>query len=625
GVVITFIVALFFDFGTVDLGPQSDQVAATVGTEKITYADYRSAYRDLENRYRQMFGEQWSSEMAQQFNLQKQALDQLVTQRILLMEAGRMGLSVTDEEARREIVNIPALQDENGVFVGRDEVQRRLQASRMSEAEFARNIKEVALLQKLTSVLGSTLYISDEQLVEAYRDEKEQAKIRFVQLPASEMAGQVTVSDDEMLAYFADHATEYEKPEQRVMDYLLVDTVKLRQELEIPDEELQAYWQTHQDEFMREEQIRARHILLRTGPDRDEETAKADIEALKERIAAGEDFASLAREMSEDASNAEKGGNLGFFGRGNMVKPFEDAVFGSEVGDLVGPIVTSYGVHLAEVQEKRAGGVQPFEQAKSVIRARMIGTQVDELAQDKASEIAKRIRDENLAGSEQLAALAEEEGSTFETSKPFGKDDPLVGLGRVAELNEAVFGLEPGGMTEPVKVPRGWVIAHLSEVFEPRIPELSEVESEVRRKVEAQKQKEAAVGRLGEMRARLGDELDFQGLADELGLEAQESNSFNRNGSIATLGRLPAVLDAALTMEVGEVSEPIAGGQGAVLFEVIERTQFDASAFEEEKHEFHQQQKDQKVDLLLQSIVEKRRRDLVPKYDARLVEEFGLG
>ena len=107
GVVITFIVALFFDFGTVDLGPQSDQVAATVGTEKITYADFRSAYQSLEDQYREMFGEQWSSDMAKQFNLQKQALDRLVNQRILLMEAERVGLSVTDAETQLQIVTFP--------------------------------------------------------------------------------------------------------------------------------------------------------------------------------------------------------------------------------------------------------------------------------------------------------------------------------------------------------------------------------------------------------------------------------------------------------------------------------------------------------------------------------------
>lgn len=626
GIVITFIVALFFDFGSVNLGPNNDQVAATVGSEKITYEEFQRSYTNLESRYRQMFGQQWSSEMAEQFNLHKQALDMLVDQRIRLMEAERMGLAVSDEELQDLIVE--TFSDEEGNFLGRDRITQTARYLRMSEGDFVELLRQDALAIKLSNVLASTLYISDQELERKYREDNETATIRFVQLPASEMAGLVTATDEEIQAYYNDNSADYELPEQRSLDYILVDTVKLRREIEIPDDEIQAYWEANPSEFEREEQVRARHILIKKTPDRDENAAKAEIEAIRARVESGEDFAALAQELSEDEGTASRGGNLGYFSRGQMVEAFESAAFGAEAGSLVGPVVSSFGVHLIEVQDKRAGGVQPLDQAKPGIRARLLGERVDQIARDKSNEIAKRITDEKLTTQEQLQALAEEEGVTLETTDPFGQGEAIVGIGRVPELDEAAFSLDAGAISDPIKVPRGWVIVRVAEILEPRVQDLSEVEDTVRQAVETEKQKDAAVERLAQARAQKaedGDQRDLQTIADELGLEVTDSAPFGLQGNIANIGRNPAVNQAALSMDVGELSEPIATNTGAVLFEVVERKKFDPETFEAEKADTLERERQQRSSQILDAIVEERRRDLVPKYDARLVEEYGLG
>ena len=110
-------------------------------------------------------------------------------------------------------------------------------------------------------------------------------------------------------------------------DYLLVDKALLRAQLDISDDELRAYYDEHKDDFSREEQVRARHILLRTGGDRTEEQATQEIEKIKARIEGGEDFATVARQVSEDPGSKDKGGDLGYFGRGRMTPEFEKAAF----------------------------------------------------------------------------------------------------------------------------------------------------------------------------------------------------------------------------------------------------------------------------------------------------------
>lgn len=623
GVVITFIVALFFDFGSVELGPNNDQVAATVGSEKVTYAEFRRSYQNLEQRYRDLFGENWTSDMAQQFNLQKQALDQLIDRRIQLMEAERMGLSISDAELQKMIIE--TFSDETGTFLGRDRVVETARYLRMSEGELTELLREDALVRKLSNVLASTHYIPDTELERIYREQNETATIRFVQLPATEMAGQVTASDAELQAYYADHADDYQLPEQRKVDYLLVDTVRLRREIEIPEEEIEAYWQANQSEFERAPQVRARHILIKKTPERDEEAAKAEIEALRARIEGGEDFATVARERSEDEASAQSGGSLGYFTRERMVTEFSDAAFGAEAGEIVGPVVSSFGVHLIEVQDKREGGVQPLEQATPGIRARLLGDRVEQIAQEKANDLARRIDAESLGTAEQLQALAEEEGVTFETTDPFGQGDAIVGIGRVPELDEAAFSLAVDETSDPIKVPRGWAILRVAEVLEPRTQELAEVEDAVRSAVELVQQKDAALARLREARATLGDGGDLDTVASELGLQVVDSQPFGNQGTIANIGRNPAVTKAALSMDEGEFSEPIATDQGAVLFEVVERKKFDPATFETEKANTLARERAQRANQLLGAVIEERKRDLVPKYDARLVEELGVG
>ncbi len=624
-IVAAFIFALFFDFSSTNVPQAQNEVAATVGSEKITYVEFRRQYQNLEGRYRQMFGDQWSNEMAEQFNLPKQALDQLIDRRIRLMEADEVGLEVTDSEVQKAIMEFPVFQDENGDFIGREKVQQVLRANRLTDAGFAEDLRDDLLVEKLSRVLSSTLYLSDEEVQEAYKKTVEKADIQFVQMTTAALGDTVTATEQEIQAYFDEHATEYELPEQRVVDYILVDTVKMRRELEIADDELKQYYDANPDEFTQEEQVMARHILMRANADRDDAATEAALAQVKTRIEGGEDFATLARELSDDEGSAQRGGSLGFFKRGDMVKPFEDAAFNAQPGTLVGPVKTSIGYHLIEVQQHRQGGLQDFEQTRGIIRSKLLGQRVDEMAEDKVNELAQKIKAESLTETDQLKTMAEEAGVTFETTEPFGKSDAVVGIGRVALFANAVFDLKSGEISDPVKVPRGWAIARLAEVKEPRIPELATVEDQVRRAVVTEKQKEQALESLREAKAKIASgDSDFATVAGELGLEVQTSGSFGSDGNVPGLGRNPEVVQAALSMEVGEVSEPLATGQGAVLFEVLDRTKFDPAEFEEQKETTRTAETNRRLSQMLSSVVEQRRRDLAPKYDARVVRDFGI-
>ena len=251
-VVVVFIAALFFDFGSINqFGRSQGQVAVSVGDEQITYDEFRRQYQSLESRYRQMFGERYNAELARQFNLPQQALDQLINRRILLLEADRMGLLATDTEVQEAILEYPVFKDASGKFVGRERVIEILRQNQMSEKEFSDAVREDVLLEKLNSVLAQTTYLSDGDLESAWREQNEKAKVRYIHLPGTSAAASVTVAESEIEAYFNANSAKFRVGEQRVVDMVLVDINKVRTDIKVDDAEVRSYYDQNIKDYTR--------------------------------------------------------------------------------------------------------------------------------------------------------------------------------------------------------------------------------------------------------------------------------------------------------------------------------------------------------------------------------------
>jgi peptidyl-prolyl cis-trans isomerase D len=624
-VIAVFVLFIFVDFGSIRLagGPAAaGDSAAVVGGDEVPYREFERAYKQVEEQYRQAYGEQFSSELAKQIGLPMQVLNQLVDERILLQEAKRMGLEVTDEELRRSILDLPVLQ-QDGKFIGEQAYVALLRRNGMRPDDFESSQRQALLTRKVQAVLADTVYVAPAEVEAAYREEAETATVRLLRLPAQRFAAEVTVDEDGLAAYFAEHQEDFRLSERRVVDYLLVDAVELRATIVVPDADVRAYYDAHADEFTTEEQVKARHILLRTGADRSVEEAKREIEAIKARIAAGEDFAALAAELSEDPGSKTRGGDLGFFARGAMVKPFENAAFGAELGDVVGPVDSSFGVHLIQVQARRPGGRQPFDEAEEGIRARLAGERADGEAEAKAKALAEKVaRDTpDTAGLETLAGA--EAGTTSATTPPFGRGDNVPGIGRGTEFTTRAFDLTVGAASEPVHVSRGWAVLVVREVQEPRLPELGEVRQQVVAAYREQRQRELARAALVEARAAIDGGASIDAVAEGLDVTLEDAGPFGAKGALGTLGTAPEVARQALGLEVGAISEPLLHGDDALLFEVTDRTHFDLVMFASERSEVKDRLQNQRFGELLRGLLTQRREELGVTYDPRVLQTFG--
>ncbi|MGH9361065.1 MAG: SurA N-terminal domain-containing protein, partial [Thermoanaerobaculia bacterium] len=557
-VIAVFILAIFYDFGSISssAGASGDN-AATAGPHRVTMSEFRTAYANTEQQYRQMFGERFDPEMLRKMGLPLQVLNDLIGQKILLAEARALGLAATDAEVREKILEFPVFKDETGRFVGEERYAEMLSRMRLDPASFEEDIRDSIVLEKLQQALQANLFVNDRDVERAYRDEVEKAKVRFVRLPRGQV-GEVPVSQQELAAYFETHKDRFRLPEKRRLAYLLVETGKLLGRAAPAEQDVRRYHQEHADEFSREEEVRARHILVMIDDDTPEAAARAKVEEARRRIEAGEPFAKVAAAISEDASNKDTGGDLGFFGRGKMVKEFEDAAFGAGEEGLVGPVRTSFGYHLLEVLEKRPAGRTTLAEARESIKARLAAEKVQELARAKAEQLARQLPAEEPERPEDLQTLvAGDPAVRFGATPPIGPQDPIPGLGRAPSLNTAAFGLAEGGVSQAVQVPGGWAVVWVQEVIEPATPALADVEPQVRAALVAEKQQEAARQRLAQARQQLakGKTLDEVGAA--LGLTVQDSGEFGRDGAIAGLGNSPELAKAALAMEVGQVGGPV--------------------------------------------------------------------
>ena len=373
-----------------------NNVAATVGSYEISYADFEQAYRQQEAQLESVYGDRIDPEMARRLGLYQQVMEYLVTERVLLSEADRLGVEVTDGEVRDAILEYPVFQDEQGSFIGQERYQSILRDNRWSSADFEESVRKDMLTDRVRAILNQNVYVSAAEVEESYRDQAEKAKIRFFRLSSSDFGDQVELEEAEVAAYFAENQSHFEVPEKRVVDYLLIDRAQIQGSLEISDPEIGAYYQENQADYTQEEQVQARHILVRTGDERSIEEATKLIAEARARIERGEDFAEVAGELSDDPGSKSRGGDLGSFGRGQMVGAFEEAAFGAQPGDLVGPVETNFGVHLIEVLAKTEGGVQPLEQVAAGIRNRIASERSLTLADSKATEIGERIAREKI-------------------------------------------------------------------------------------------------------------------------------------------------------------------------------------------------------------------------------------
>ncbi|MFA3783752.1 peptidylprolyl isomerase [Melioribacteraceae bacterium 4301-Me] len=328
------------------------------------------------------------------------------------------------------------------------------------------------------------------------------------------------------------------------------------------------------------EVVKASHILIKsTGNDQNDLKRANEIyqEAVK-----GTDFASLAKANSQDPGSALKGGDLGWFGKGQMVKPFEEAVYSGKVGQILKPVKTQFGYHIIKITGKNDND---FVIEKIVNKIQPSGTTLDKLYND-ANDFAYIAKENSFESEAKLMNY-----SVIETP-PFTEDaTAIAGIGQSVALVKFAFDEGVGKISDVVKVPAGYVVAMVSDIIKPGFKKLEDVEIAIKNTLLRQKKIDKAMQIASTIRSKIGESTDLS-IASQVYPQAKIASTeteFNSNGVIPGLGREYAFSEYSLNAELNKLSQPIRGVRGAFLIRVTSRTEFDQRAFQAAKESLRNQ------------------------------------
>jgi peptidyl-prolyl cis-trans isomerase D len=566
-VVLTFVVFYIPDFiSSTGAGAAPSEVLAEVQGEEITVRDFQRRYTAQLQAYRNAYGSQLSEQLLRQLGIEQQILQQMVDEEAMVAEARRQGLKVSDVEVRERILSIPAFQ-ENGRFIGEQRYRQMLQMNNppLTTSDFEDNMRRALLIEKLRNAVTGWMTVTDTEVADEYRRRNEKVKLDVVPITAEAFRSQVTLSDADINAYFEKNKETYRVGEKRRIRYALVDVDQVRQQVTVPENEIEAFYKQNIAQYSTPEQLAASHILLKLE-EKDEAAVRKQAEEIAKRAKAGEDFAALAKQFSEDESNNSTGGSLGEFGRGTMVPEFEQAAFAMKPGEVSDPVKTSFGYHIIKVEKNQPAATRPLAEVRTEIEDQLKWQK----AQQQAETIAKGLEAQMKTAAD-LERVAKERGLHVQDTGAFLRDEPIDGLGPAPEVASQVFQLADGAVSPALRVSRGWVLASVIGKEEPRVPQLAEVRDRVRDDLTRERAAELAKTKAGEIAAMLKGAGDFAAAAKKAGLEVKSTELISRGSPIPDLGVSAEVDQVAFSLPVGGVSDPIATPQGTAIVRVADK------------------------------------------------------
>ena len=372
-------------------------------------------------------------------------------------------------------------------------------------------------------------------------------------------------------SWFASHRDRYQTPRRWAFDSVLFAKMKA-DSAPVPEDSIRAYYETHKVEFIVPARARVHHVLIGFRPGESagaRSAARAKALGVLRRAKAGEDFESLAKENSDDRASAAKGGDLGEITRGQVVKEFGDAAFALHDGELSPVVETQFGFHVIRMDHLEPQRLRTLEDSRAEIRGVLGESLVDTLASEAAWSFVRRAE----APGARFEELAKERGGMI-ASPPVAQGEPSPGLGPVPEVEERIGSLAPGGVSRPIQVQQGYVVARLTRSVPPREAEFGEVKDQAVQDMELV-QRRALVDSIGAaLRRDLGRGKDLEALAIPLG-GLRLSRQFPRTGPVPELARDSVLArDSSFYAEVfsgrpGHVLRPRAGAMGT-LYAVVD-------------------------------------------------------
>lgn len=575
----------FWGFGADIFG--SIHPIATVNGQKILGDQVDREANQLRAAVQQIYGAN-AQNVLKSINIRQEAVERLIEEQLVGEEARHLGISISDVALQDKIAKEPVFQ-RDGQF-DFDTYQDVLRSNNLLPAEYENAERDRMIADTLRNMIDTGVQVSDDEARHAYNLANEKIGLRYVELAFSDFAAKISPTETQIADYYKKNAEQFREPERIKLSYVHYEPLVLAAKYTPPDKEVEDFYKRNaKTRFTHPDEVHARHILIAVpagATDKEKAAAKAKAEdVMKEAQAKGADFVKLAAKYSDDPSNKLEGGDLGTFGRGQMVKPFEDAVFAMKPGQIA-MVETHFGFHVVKLEQSNPAHVDTLAEAKPKI--------IEELRTQAGAKLGRTAAQEDLASAlagGKLEDLAKKRGIDAVETPLFAEGEPIGGLEADRELIQAAFKLDAGQVALVPEKGAPYLIKLL--VRQPsRIPPLKEIEAQVRDAVIRTTAQAQASQQAQKILATIKSPADFDKAAASNKLAIKNVEPFVRaEHRVPGIGEFPEVTDAAATVPVipGVIDRVMESGGNSYLFEVTSRAEPTDADWKNAQKEFLQE------------------------------------
>jgi peptidyl-prolyl cis-trans isomerase D len=509
--------------------------------------------------------------------MRQQALKQLIQQAEIQYESERMGLKVSDQEFRDELQYGPYRQAffPGGKWIGADKYKEMLINGGTTVENFERDVRLDLMQRKLISMIGANATVPDSEVEQAYKDENTKVKIQYAVLKLDDITKTIKPTDTELKAFYDANLARYANsiPEKRQIKYFLISEKSIADKVTVDPGEIQRAYSANQEGYRVPARVKVRHILIempKPGPDGkvdqkavDDARAKA-MDVLKQAKATS-DWTELAKKYSGDPGSKDKGGELGWLGKGQTVAEFDKVAFAQNKGQISDPVQTSFGFHIIQTEDKEDAHLKPLAEVKPVLE--------ESLKQDKIkTELAKASADAEATAQKQgLEKAASKYGAQVVESNPIGRTDALPGIGPQPPLMDAVFAATDKSGPQATQTPQATVVFEVTKIVPPRTPSFEEIKDRVANEFKSQRAAAVLSTKTREMADRAHAEHDLAKAAKEAGATLKTSELVSRTQPVPDIGSMSGPANVAFTLKQGEISGSLNLGASQAVLQVMER------------------------------------------------------
>jgi len=493
-----FIIFLVVPFGLFGIDAYinrvgSDGAVAHVGKARVTVTEFDQAIRRQSEIYREQFRGQFDSSLMDNPEIRRAVLDGLVNEKLMAIGSDRAGVRMPDAALAERIARMPEFQVGGQFNKERYEVIARSQG--LTPVGLDERLRQSLRMNELRSSIADTAIVPKTTLENFIRLSEQSREVSVVNLTPDAYLSKVTVTPEQVKAYYDSHAAEFTIPERVRVEYVELSVDSLAAKTPVPAEEVQRAYEEglKRNQWGTPEERRASHVLITVPPDAKEDIVKAaekKARAIAEAVRkAPRTFADVAKKESQDPGSAAQGGDLGFFPRGAMVKPFEDAAFGANKGDIVGPVKSDFGYHVIMVTDVKPAKVRSLQEATPEIEAQLKKQAASRAFAEAAEQFSNMVYEQSSS----LKPAADALKLPVQQSQWLSKGQPLPGPLANPKLQAEIFSdntIKAKRNTSAVEVSPGTLMA--ARVIEHKPSELRPLDS-ARAEIERKLQREEAL------------------------------------------------------------------------------------------------------------------------------------